>query len=151
MYLLPSNSTFITRSRGEFSWPRDTGGGSGLWIYAFPWNFFVSVLLQSVSKITLMSCCQKPSRGAGFKTSPSQALLEWAAPSLGTCPCSRHLCISTGIVQADCEERQDNVYIVICKNYGINCRLCGCPVSFIYILALSLMIKYFKVTNKFVS
>lgn len=38
MYLLPSNSTFITRSRGEFSWPRDTGG-SGLWILCFSFEF----------------------------------------------------------------------------------------------------------------
>lgn len=96
--------------------------------YAFLSNSFATVLLQSVSNITLMSCCQIPSRGglsAGglgwFSSSRSPgtagSVSERAHAFLVTLLCFRRLCIYADIVRADCEERQDNMYIVICKNY----------------------------------
>lgn len=131
---IPDNHTFITRSGGVCP---DLGTLSVLGCdpSAFPSNSFAAVLLQSVSKITLMSGCQIPSWGVACLS--EHTLSWWHFPVPGIC------------VFPQIWARQ--LYIATCKNYGINCRLCGCPVSFIYILSFSLMIKYFKITNKFVS
>lgn len=141
MYLLPSNSTFITRSRGEFSWPRDTGGGSGLWILCFSFKFlcisFTAKCLKNHPDVLLPKTFS--GSRAGLRWALPQALLEWAPPSLGTRLCSRHLCISTDIVQADCEERQDKMYIVICKKKKMELTVDYVDVQcLLFIISLSL-------------
>lgn len=62
MYLLPNNYTFIARSRGGFSRPRNTCS-SGLWIWCFSFKFLRNGFTAKCLKLTLMSCCQIPSRG----------------------------------------------------------------------------------------
>lgn len=77
MYLLPSNSTFITRSRGEFSWPRDTGG-SGLWILCFSFKFlcisFTAKCLKNHPDVLLPNTFS--GGWAGLGQAIPQALLE---------------------------------------------------------------------------
>lgn len=53
--------------------------------YAFLSNSFATVLLQSVSKLTLMSCCQIPSRGVSQQRGSAGLVPAVLRAPLGAC------------------------------------------------------------------
>lgn len=146
-------TTLLSRGQEAAFLDPGTRAALGCEFYAFLSNSFSTVLLQSVSKITLTSCCQIPPRGCPsgvrlvrFQPLRSGHTLSWGRRSVpGTS-------VFPQILRELIVRKGKTICILFSvKNYPIKCRFCECPVSFIYILAFSLMIKYFKTTNKFVS